>query len=391
MEPIRVAYLHPEPTNTSRPGPSAIIWDMAHEMVSLGHVVHVVAPDRSKRSIDSRISIQPFVVPPTANRWFVGQMWLAKRLADAANKLDVDLVHAPEYLSSAVVKRLRPHTRVVLTVPGNIYQRLAEPDGNQSARLYTETIKWAARVSAKQCDSVIAFTHEMYDWWARIGTPVERLITIPYGVDITHFHELPDSRLKLGLKDIEFTFLFVGRLDREKGVFEMIDAFEQVRHMATPDGRLPALELVGTGPLASEILHHIESIGLSQQVRLRGPISRDLLPLWYSAADMLVLPSWIEPFGRVILESMACGTPVISSDTGGPRDHIVHEINGLLYPRRHVRELAELFAFSLNNPANVVEMGENAREYTRRNLSWRAIIERVIDEVYIPLLRGDRT
>ncbi len=106
---------------------------------------------------------------------------------------------------------------------------------------------------------------------------------------------------------------------------------------------------------------------------------------------MLVLPSWIEPFGRVILESMACGTPVISSDTGGPRDHIVHEINGLLYPRRHVRELAELFAFSLNNPANVVEMGENAREYTRRNLSWRAIIERVIDEVYIPLLRGGRT
>jgi glycosyltransferase involved in cell wall biosynthesis len=315
-------------------------------------------------------------------------VWLARRLANAAKALEVDLIHAPEYLSSAVVKRLYPHTRVVLTVPGNIYQRLAEPDGNQSARLYTETIKWAARVSAKKCNAVIAFTQEMYAWWAKIGTPAERLITIPYGVDTTHFYERPDSRPKLGLEDARFIFLFVGRLDKEKGIFDMIDAFKQVSHLTTPDGRLPDLELVGAGPLADEIRRHIESVGLAGRIRLRGPISHDLLPLWYSAADMLVLPSWIEPFGRVILESMACGASVIASDTGGPRDHIVHERSGLLYRRRHVNELAERFAFALSNPAKVAEMGENAREYARKNLSWRAITERIINEVYFPLVMG---
>jgi glycosyltransferase involved in cell wall biosynthesis len=273
-------------------------------------------------------------------------------------------------------------------VPGNIYQRLAEPDGNQSARLYTETIKWAARVSAEKCDSVIAFTREMHEWWARIGTPADRLVTIPYGVDVTHFNERPNSRPELGLENGRFIFLFAGRLDKEKGVLELIDAFKQVSRLTTPDGKSPALELIGDGPLEAEIRRHIEELALAAQVRLRGPASRDLLPYWYSAADTLVLPSWIEPFGRVMLESMACGTAVISSDTGGPRDHIVHEKTGLLYRRRDTGELTERLAFALHNPAMVAEMGENARTYARQKVSWKAITERIINEVYRPLLNG---
>lgn len=381
--PLKVAYIAMDVSADGRPGPSDIVWDMARELVALGHEATVVAPEGTS-SRAPRVGVVPFDVPPTGYRWFLGQLWLAWRIAAVIRSLDVDVVHAPEYLTSAVLTRVAPQLPVVLTVPGNIYQRLSVPGGNQASFLYTQTIKWAARRSARRCASVIAFTREMRDWWVRTGSSPGRTPIIPYGVDLACFSNVADARELLGVPAESLMLLYVGRLDREKGLFDAFAAlaksrdaigFEQLR-----------FDVVGAGSLSEVLKANSLQLGISQQVHFHGPVKRTELPLWYSAADALLLPSWIEPFGRVMLEAMACGTPVIATTTGGPVDHITPGENGYLFPPHDPEALAQLLFPLLTNPELLRSLRTRTSEYARSQLSWTWIVERVIAEVYQPIV-----
>lgn len=314
----------------------------------------------------------------------MGQLWVAKRIADVAKSLGVDIVHAPEYLSTAVLATLDHRIPVVLTVPGNIFQRLAVPEGNQASYLYTETIKWAARASARQCSAVIAFTREMKEWWERTGSAPERTPVIPYGVDVDHFQPVADARQRLGIPHDSLMLLYVGRLDREKGLFDALKAFRQVKDEIGLDR--VRFDVLGAGLLRKDLELAAAQTGLSDHVHFHGPADRTQLPDWYSAADALLLPSWIEPFGRVMLEAMACGTPVLATTTGGPIDHIVDGENGFLFPPRDPSALAAIIQTVVANPSQLKTMSPNALMYVRRHLSWKRIVERIINEVYLPIL-----
>lgn len=384
MSSLKICLVSPDASRTVLPGPSQIIWDMAGHLVDLGHEVHIVAPQAPHSQQDPRIYSHSFVLPPKAYRWFGGHYWLTKRMVDVVKTLDVDIVHAAEYLSSAVHIQWNPHVPVVLTVPGNIFQRLATPEGNQASYLFTELIKWAGRVSAKRCAGVVSFSREMMDWWGRTGTPAQRLHLIPYGVDIRHFQRVSTARTRLGVDKDALVLLYVGRLDREKGLFDLLAAFNQID--ATSASRRPELHLVGGGPLQEELQRTAENMGLAQRIFFHGPATRDQLPAWYSVADLLVLPSWIEPFGRVILEAFSCGTPVISSSTGGPVDLVTDGQTGWLFPPRDVHALTKLFQNIVDHPERLPTLGAAALQQVHEHFAWRRIVERLVSEVYIPIV-----
>jgi len=383
---LKVCFLVPEKPKPGRPGPSEIVWDMSRELVALGHEVHVVAPAGSEPLDDTHLHIHPFQIPPTGYRWFLGLLWMAKRMSVVAKHVGADIVHAPEYLSTAVLTTLEPHIPAVLTVPGNIFQRLAVPGGNQASYLYTQLTKWAARTSAKRCAAIIAITREMKQWWEWTGSPPERTIYIPYGVDTDRFRPLLDARHKLGLPADSLMLLYVGRLDREKGLFDTLRALAELQ--STIDLGQLRLELIGNGPLRKDLEQAIAQENLQTVVHLRGPMGRDKLPLWYSAADALLLPSWIEPFGRVMLEAMACGAPVLATRTGGPRDHVFDGENGFLFPPRDPGALAQLLRSVITKPSVLRAMRPKALAYVEQNLSWKRIMERIVNEVYLPIVNG---
>jgi glycosyltransferase involved in cell wall biosynthesis len=281
---------------------------------------------------------------------------------------------------------LQPSIPTVLTVPGNIFQRLATPEGNQASFFYTQTTKWAARVSAKKCAAIIAITREMKQWWEWTGSLPERTPFIPYGVDVERFHPVSDARLQLGLSPRDLILLYVGRLDQEKGLFDALDALDRARN-AGDLGQL-RLEIVGEGPLRDELEQNILQRNLQTVVRLRGAKRRQDLPCWYSAADALLLPSWIEPFGRVILESMACGTPVLSTATGGPQDHVLDGKTGFLFPPRDPEALSRLVQSIVRTSSVLKKMRPLALDYVLQNIAWPKIVERIVDEVYLPIVAG---
>jgi len=312
----------------------------------------------------------------------VGNFWLLKHAADVTRKLQPDIVHAPEYLSTAVFASLGIDAPLVLTVPGNIHHRIEH--GHSFERHFVQVLKWAANVSARRCAAVIAISQEMKRWWEMTGSAPERTPYIPYGVDINRFRPVPGARRILNLPEDKLVFLYAGRFASEKGLFDLLDAVGSLVPYLDP--KKVEFILIGKGPLREELEEHIHAGNIEPYVTLMDWVEQDHLATWYSAADAFLLPSLNEPLGRVILEAMACGTPVIASDVEGPRDHIVNSENGYMYTVRDVAQLASLLKDVIDTPDKLRLMRLGCVEYIEKNLAWPQIIKRIVTEVYEPLV-----
>jgi glycosyltransferase involved in cell wall biosynthesis len=179
-----------------------------------------------------------------------------------------------------------------------------------------------------------------------------------HGVDVERFSPGPDRmRVQLGILGSVPVIGFVGRLTRDKGVPELIDAFERVRD------RVPSARLLLVGWFDES------EDGLSAELRaridghpriLRTGFVPDTAP-YYKAMDMMVLPTWREGFPNVVLEAAATGIPVITTLSTGSRDAVVPEVTGLLVPPGYPEAIAEAILRLIRNPDLRHRMGRAAR------------------------------
>jgi glycosyltransferase involved in cell wall biosynthesis len=161
-----------------------------------------------------------------------------------------------------------------------------------------------------------------------IGMAPEQVTCSPTGIYFDQFTpgDRARARDECAIEDGARVVLYVGRLSQEKGVQFLIEAFR------TLADRLPAahLVIVGTGPLEHALKSQVDGAGLARRSRFVGYVTPDDLPSWYRAADVTVVPSLIDWFPKVAMESMACGTPIVITEGGGAID-IVREFEcGLL-------------------------------------------------------------
>jgi teichuronic acid biosynthesis glycosyltransferase TuaC len=163
---------------------------------------------------------------------------------------------------------------------------------------------------------LVAVSRPLADELAALGSPRERIAVVPNGVDATLFHprDRAAARAALGLPRDGRLVVYVGRLVREKGLVELLNAFAQLapRH---PD---LSLALVGDGAARAELQSLAERIGT--RVLLAGARPIDEIPSWLAACDLFTLPSWNEGTPNVLLEALACGRRAVTSDVGGIPD-----------------------------------------------------------------------
>lgn len=170
------------------------------------------------------------------------------------------------------------------------------------------------------------------------GIPRNRVSFSPTGMSFEHFSpgDSTESRIQCGIPADQRVILFVGRLIHEKGPECLIEAFKTVQ--SEIDGA--HLYLVGDGPLRPALQAQVSRDELEAQVHFVGYVHSHLLPDWYRAADVVVMPSYYEWFGKVAAEAMACGTPVVTTQTGGTIDIIREFECGILVPPRDSEGLA---------------------------------------------------
>lgn len=222
------------------------------------------------------------------------------------------------------------------------------------------------------------------------GIPPEKIRIVYNGVDETLFHprgEVAWLKEKIGLAGRRI-ILFVGHFGIRKSLGILIEAASSVVK-EFPD---VAFLLVGGTPkwLGSDsywaiLQEEILSRGLSKNVFLMDRVPHVELPYYYSMSEMVVLPSYGEGFGKVLLEAMACGKPVVATQNGGPREIVRDGVDGFLAPYGCPDDLAEAVTRLLSDQRLAIRMGSAGLRKVAEDFTWRQVAKR-IDDVYRELI-----
>jgi len=157
--------------------------------------------------------------------------------------------------------------------------------------------------------SLIAVSNALKEELVSLGAPDDKVTVLRNGVDVTLFHPLDRETARSRLRLTRPTLLSVGHLIERKGHHRIIEAMVRLKQFD--------LVIVGEGPMRDQLSALVAQHGLGERVRLLGSRPHAELPSLYSAADILVLASSREGWANVLLEAMACGTPVVASNIWG--------------------------------------------------------------------------
>ena len=296
-----------------------------------------------------------------------------------------DVVHSHYWQSGLAGREIAeglnvPHVMMFHTL-GEVKNRARTSEMESSQRIDGE------RALVASADVVMtASSHERELLQRYYGADARRLETIPCGVDLDLFHPLDkaQSRRELGFDAEAPILIWVGRLEKLKGVDILIQALAQL------DERDFTLVLVGGDDRAAEFKEDLRSqaaeAGIADNIRFAGAVPHDRLPLYYSAADVCVVPSYYESFGLVAVEAMACGTPVVASRVGGLVSTVTDGVTGYLIPWRCPEPFAEKLEVILNNPELRANFSVSARQSVEK-FRWQNVAGAVTD-LYATLINN---
>jgi D-inositol-3-phosphate glycosyltransferase len=295
--------------------------------------------------------------------------------------LSYDMLYSHYWLSGEVACLLRPkmgvawaHTAHTLgLVKNRTLASGAKPEPALRIRVEGEI--------AQQADLLIGSTSDEADDLIRLyGADPGHVHVVAPGIDLATFQPLDraDARRKIGYGPGR-VLLFVGRLERLKGVDVAIRALALLRDRAHDDLRLIVLgEDVRDGEESEkERLKLVASAsGVRDRVDFLGSVAHHELPYFYAAADVCVMPSYSESFGLVALEAQACGRPVVASGVSGLRSVVRDEVSGYLIDGHEPATYAERIGRLLADPELAQQMGRRGRLLAQR-FSWTRTADRL--------------
>ena len=227
---------------------------------------------------------------------------------------------------------------------------------------------------AHQADLLITSTSDEGEELVRgYGADPERVVVVPPGVDLSMFQptDRTEARQKIGYGAGRLV-LFIGRLERLKGVDIAIRALALLRDRQHDDVRLLIVgedSFDGDESEKERLRSFAARVGVHDRVDFLGSVAHHELPYFYSAADVCVMPSYSESFGLVALEAQACGRPVVCSDVAGLRSVVRDDVSGYLIQAHDPAAYAERIGRLLDNPELAQQMGRRGRLLAQR-FSW---------------------
>jgi D-inositol-3-phosphate glycosyltransferase len=255
-------------------------------------------------------------------------------------------------------------------------------EGEEDFRLQGEqdVLKFADRIVAATPAELAQL-----QWLYKADT--SKVVVIPPGVDKSHFYPIPPDEAKefIGVSPDDRMLLFVGRIEPLKGVDTLIQAIALMRRNGVFQNHQLILSVIGGEPSVSQQslndeMARLQSMrnqfGVSDLVTFLGKRGQDTLPYYYSAAEAVVMPSFYESFGMVALEAMACGTPVVASETGGLAFLVQDAETGFTVPVDDPQALADRLTLLVEEPELRRRMGAQAAKFAEEYV-WEKIAKRI--------------
>jgi D-inositol-3-phosphate glycosyltransferase len=294
------------------------------------------------------------------------------------NGLRYDLIHSHYWLSGLAGKWLQqwwciPHIMGFHTL-GAVKNAIGIGEDEPELRINAE------KELVRDCHRIIASTEkgkeDLIDYY---DAAPETISVIPCGVNLDLFRPIKReiARCYLGLNG-ESIIVFVGRIVPLKGIDNMLKAMTYLERE-----RRTKLVVIGGDEHSQSEMQRLKSLSRSlkihESVIFLGLVKQEMLPFFYSAADLSVVPSYYESFGLVVLESLACGTPVVATKVGCAESVIRHGETGYVVidndPCRLADNIARLLSTSKGNTDLVGSVRASVTRY-----SWSNITEAIIEE-----------
>ncbi len=307
----------------------------------------------------------------------------AVRLINAGE--NIALIHAHDWLVAFVARALKHIYRLPLicTIHATEYGR--NQGLHSELQHYISSVEWWLTYEAWR---VIVCSQAMKDEVGFIfQTPADKIRVIPNAIELSEFvydPQIAPARDNFALPGEKIIF-YVGRMVPEKGVQTLLQAVPGVLK-EVPEAKFI---LAGKGPYQEELKTMSREMGLEHKVQFIGYIADTVRNALYNYAELAVFPSLYEPFGIVALEGMATKTPVIVSDTGGLREIVKHEKNGLLVPPGDGKALARQIIRLLKEPGLAKRLAENAYHDVLRDYTWTSVARKTLG-VYEEVLEESR-
>lgn len=303
------------------------------------------------------------------------------------HNLHYDIVYSHYWLSGWVAAKLKEAWGICFVhmfhTLGHMKKRIHANEFYQpDRRIMTEAqvLHWADRIIAAT-PAELAQLRWLYRARRR------QLVVIPPGVNLERFNtnlSAAEARRDIGIDPESHVLLFVGRIEPLKAVDTILEALHVLRERQPSLLKRLHFMIVGGDPESrrDQELKRLQDLsrklGINQIVSFVGAKEQAQLPVYYSAATAVIVPSDYESFGMVALEAMACGTPVIASQVGGLQFLVRDRETGFHVPAREPISLTEAIIALVSDPAKSSSMGASAARAAQA-YDWSLIAARLIE------------
>ena len=287
------------------------------------------------------------------------------------NNKSYDLIFAHYWLSGVASLRLKKLWNVPVVTTFHTIQEIKQeafPFNHDDPHRESQE-----KFISKNSDALVVWSkHEKNFIQSNYDVDSGKIFIIPPGVDLELFKPISKDKARKEIKianDLK-VILFVGRLERLKGLDTLLEALSMIEQ--------EKINLLVVGGLyniseVSRLKKICNELNLSEKVHFIGSINRSDLNLYYSSSDICVLPSYYESFGLSALEAAACGIPVVASKKGGLSSIVIDKKTGYLLQWRCPGPFVEKLEILLKSKDLRESMGKNARQHAE-NLNWEESI-----------------
>lgn len=304
----------------------------------------------------------------------------------AKEELEYDLIWSHYWLSGLVGIALRdlwqrPHVTSFHTLAE--IKRRARPDETEAP----ERDESERRI-VREADRILVWTDHERDALVEIYDAVgDNIRVIPPGVDCDLFRptDAGECRSELGIGATERVVLYVGRLERLKGVDILLHSLALLQRRE--DLQLFVVGGAENSPERERLRRLAEELAVQDHVRFVPSVTRERLVSYYNAADVCVLPSYYESFGLAALEASACGKPVVASRVGGLPEVVRDGETGYLVQWRCPGPFVDRLQTLLSNEPLRRQMGRAAR-LRAEELAWHQIVDRLVPILHTVACQG---
>lgn len=370
---------------------------MSRELAKLGIEVHVISPTTERfltKQVEKDLIVHriPIIDRPLLK---IPSYWL--RLRRFYKELETlegfDLLHGNVTSDLSLTKNLVKIPRVVtlhhlahstfqVTNPSCL-EMIQNPEGEVGIVTWLEKkiIDFDKRVITR-ADKIITVSNFVKRCIVNVYRVPESKVEVIYNGICQDYEPIENDILqvkkKYGLQGS--MILFVGRLEKRKGLPFLLKAFRTVSKSTKS-----TLVIAGSGRV-EPFRSFAVALGIGKRVVFTGFVDDGTLKKLYHACDVFVLPSLLEGFGLTILEAMAAGKPVVAFNVGGIPEVMRDDIHGKLVDLKKPNELANALLYFIENPQLSRKIGKRNRDYVVRKFSWKKTAKQT-ERLYQSLIR----